>query len=224
MGRRFLGGTKHYEFEMMMQELPHINYCRREDKKLKRTYFKILNNFLDEKGYGDIKSRVLTIIRKMYFEEFCFNSEEHENTFAIAHGRLISLGYGNDKDKLAVIYLLSADDKLSTILCDYLRGKCFDLPQKVGNVGEKGYNLFRMARKIIGEENMLDDADFLEPDIIENDVLCLMINSLMLQEYGLKGFFSESEKNKKVYSDNQKHHNSRYMKYTYGNQVLTVKM
>ena len=103
MGTRFLGGTKHYEFEMMMQELPHTHTRHKGDKKLKSGYFRMLERFLEEKGFDTIRSRVFKGVKSMFFDEFCFASEEHESTFKSAYGRLISLKCGNDNEKVAVI-------------------------------------------------------------------------------------------------------------------------
>ena len=90
MSKRFLQGTDLFEFEIMMQELPHNCNFMREDKQLKKRYIRMLERLIAEDGYSSIKNRIMKRIKQMVFDDFCYADKEHAAAFGIAYSRYMS--------------------------------------------------------------------------------------------------------------------------------------
>lgn len=224
MGKRFLGGTDLYEYEMLMQEYPQARNIGGEDKKLKRRYFRLLERLISESGLVSVRYRIIKGVKEMMFQEFCYVSREHESTFGIAYSKLISSKEKDENDKLAVVYLLSASPKLYRLLHSYMYAKKYELPERSEVTEEAEYNLYVMAKRILGNERYITIEDMLEPDLIEDKTLSIMVNAMFLQKYGIRAIYEETPKKKKQYKNAPRYHRTRYKTYSYKNQAVKYRM
>ena len=225
MSKRFLQGTDLFEFEVMMQELPHNCNFMREDKQLKKRYLRMLERLISEGGYASIKNRIMKSIKLMTFDDFCYSDNEHASTFGIAYSRYMSQIKDRVNNKVvAVIYLLTATQKLNRVLYDYMKNKKYILPEKIKTTGEESYNLYQMARKILGDDTVITDEDFCEPDIIDDKILCIMINALFIKKYGFQALYEDSKrKGKPKYINTPKYHRRKNSRYNYNNQSIRIR-
>ncbi|MDO4562522.1 MAG: hypothetical protein Q4C12_01675 [Clostridia bacterium] len=223
MSRRFLGNTKLFPFEVMMQEIPTAVQIAREDRRAFVRYVNLLNRFLREKDLDIIIERVTGEIHNMMFDEFLFKSARHKSDFYTAYNRYIT-SVGNEKvknERIAVLYLLSAEERLSNMLRNFAAGKSNSLAGAVGGIGEAGYSLYHTARYILGLPSQICAEDITEDGIISDGVLCILINGLLLAEYGNAALTGEY---KKAAQHLKTPHREKSHRYSYKDQAIRVKM
>lgn len=225
MSKLFMQGTDLFEFESMMQELPHHRNYTKEDKYIKKRYMRMLERLIAEGGYITIKGRIMKGIKLMSFEDFYYADREHASAFGIAYSRYMSQAKEKVNNKvIAVIYLLTATPKLNRTLYEYMKNKKYVLPEKIQTTGEEAYNLYQMAKKILGDDRVVTDEDFLEPEIIEDKMLCIMINALFLQKFGFRTLYEDSKrKEKPKYINTPKYHRRKSQSYRYNNQIVKIR-
>ena len=225
MSKQFMQGTDLFEFESMMQELPHHRNYTKEDKLIKKRYMRMLERLIAEGGYISIKGRIMKSIRLMSFEDFYYADREHASSFGIAYSRYMSQAKEKVNNKvIAVMYLLTATPKLSRALYEYMKNRKYVLPEKIQTTGEEAYNLYQMAKKILGDDTVVTDEDFLEPEIIEDKILCIMINALFLQKFGFQAIYEDSKrKEKPKYINTPKYHRRKSQSYRYNNQTVKIR-
>lgn len=224
MSKRFFTNTELYAYEAMMQELPSARQYHREDNRTWGRYLQMLKCLLDELDYSVVWSRVSEGLKQMLFEDFAFKDTKHRSAFYSAYGKYISVvgKEGVQNDKTAAIYLLSGNRNLRDILSQYLADKTYILLDKVRGIGEEGYDLYHMARKMLGLNTGFFDEDLKEPEIIEDRVLCLYVNALFLQRFGLADLEQDGKRKKPSYNRTGRRHTEG--RYNYKNQVVKIKM
>lgn len=225
MSKLFTQGTDLFEFESMMQELPHHSNYTKENKKLKKRYLRMLERLIAENGYITIKSRIFKIIKLMKFDDFCYASNEHAMSFGIAYSRYILQAKGKaNNDIIAVIYLLTATQKLNRVLGEYVKDKRYILPEKIYTTGEEAYNLYQMARRILGNDTVISNEDFIEPEIIDDKIMCIMINAMFLKKYGFRQLHDNSKsKDKPRYINTPKYHRKKNQRYTHNKLAARIR-
>ena len=153
---KFFGGTKLFMYECMMQQIPDMGRCSKEEKRLKAQYAGMLKEYMREYGYGSIIKRVLNSLDRFLFDEFIFCNEEHRDLFWKMHGKCVKTDRKLDFGKAAVIYLLSVDRVFGTILENYVSNPLYILPKMYnGSNGEEQYNLYHAVIRLTNEMNEL---------------------------------------------------------------------
>ena len=199
MSKRFTQGTPLYPFECMMQQTPIASMFENTDKKLKGRYNSMIRAFIKDKDMNPVKERIFTAASKMHFEDFAFISEEHRDAF-FSHFVKYKKGItdGEKKVHTAVIYLLSTCRCFDRLLEKCIGESCFTLPDKMkGYNDEMSYDLYQAAKKIMGQQSKLEDEDLLEDGVLEDAVLCLIVNAMFIAEHGLMACQEERPKIKK---------------------------
>ena len=72
MSAKFMSGTRLFAYECMMQQIPDMGRCGKEEKRLKAQYAGMLKEYMREYGYGSIIKRVLNSLDRFLFDEFIF--------------------------------------------------------------------------------------------------------------------------------------------------------
>ena len=218
---KFFGGTKLFMYECMMQQIPDTVRCSKEEKRLKAQYAGMLKEYMREYGYGSIIKRVLNSLDRFLFDEFIFCNEEHRDLFWKMHGKCVKTDKKLDFGKAAVIYLLSADRVFRTILENYVSNPLYILPKMYnGSNGEEQYNLYHAVRMLAGMETGLAEDDLTEDGVIDDKILCLIINAKFIEKYGISGY-KDKRKRKQSYVNNPM--NRRQNTYSYKGQTIRIK-
>ena len=218
---KFFGGTKLFMYECMMQQIPDTVRCSKEEKRLKAQYAGMLKEYMREYGYGSIIKRVLNSLDRFLFDEFIFCNEEHRDLFWKMHGKCVKTDRKLDFGKAAVIYLLSADGVFGTILENYVSNPLYILPKMYnGSNGEEQYNLYHSVRMLAGMETGLAEEDLTEDGVIDDKILCLIINAKFIEKYGISGY-KDKRKRKQTYVNNPM--NRRQKTYSYKGQTIRIK-
>lgn len=218
---KFFGGTKLFMYECMMQQIPDTVRCSKEEKRLKAQYAGMLKEYMREYGYGSIIKRVLNSLDRFLFDEFIFCNEEHRDLFWKMHGKCVKTDKRLDFGKAAVIYLLSADRVFGTILENYVSNSIYILPKMYsGSNGEEQYNLYHAVRMLAGMETGLAEDDLTEDGVIDDKILCLIINAKFIEKYGISGY-KDKRKRKQTYVNNPM--NRRQKTYSYKRQTIRIK-
>ena len=218
---KFFGGTKLFMYECMMQQIPDTGRCSKEEKRLKAQYAGMLKEYMREYGYGSIIKRVLNSLDRFLFDEFIFCNEEHRDLFWKMHGKCVKTDKRLDFGKAAVIYLLSADGVFGTILENYVSNPLYILPKMYnGSNGEEQYNLYHAVRMLAGMETGLAEDDLTEDGVIDDKILCLIINAKFIEKYGISGY-KDKRKRKQSYVNNPM--NRRQNTYSYKGQTIRIK-
>ena len=218
---KFFGGTKLFMYECMMQQIPDTVRCSKEEKRLKAQYAGMLKEYMREYGYGSIIKRVLNSLDRFLFDEFIFCNEEHRDLFWKMHGECVKTDRKLDFGKAAVIYLLSADSVFGTILENYVSNPIYILPKMYnGSNGEEQYNLYHAVRMLAGMETGLAEDDLTEDGVIDDKILCLIINAKFIEKYGISGY-KDKRKRKQTYVNNPM--NRRQKTYSYKGQTIRIK-
>ncbi len=218
---KFFGGTKLFMYECMMQQIPDTVRCSKEEKRLKAQYAGMLKEYMREYGYGSIIKRVLNSLDRFLFDEFIFCNEEHRDLFWKMHGKCVKTDRKLDFGKAAVIYLLSADSVFGTILENYVSNPIYILPKMYnGSNGEEQYNLYHAVRMLAGMETGLAEDDLTEDGVIDDKILCLIINAKFIEKYGISGY-KDKRKRKQTYVNNPM--NRRQKTYSYKGQTIRIK-
>lgn len=218
---KFFGGTKLFMYECMMQQIPDTGRCSKEEKRLKAQYAGMLKEYMREYGYGSIIKRVLNSLDRFLFDEFIFCNEEHRDLFWKMHGKCVKTDKRLNFGKAAVIYLLSADRVFGTILENYVSNPLYILPKMYnGSNGEEQYNLYHAVRMLAGMETGLAEDDLTEDGVIDDKILCLIINAKFIEKYGISGY-KDKRKRKQSYVNNPM--NRRQNTYSYKGQTIRIK-
>lgn len=218
---KFFGGTKLFMYECMMQQIPDMGRCGKEEKRLKAQYAGMLKEYMREYGYGSIIKRVLNSLDRFLFDEFIFCDDEHRDLFWKMYGKCVKNDKRLDFGKAAVIYLLSADRVFGTILENYVSNPLYILPKMYnGSNGEKQYNLYHAVRMLAGMETGLAEDDLTEDGVIDDKILCLIINAKFIEKYGISGY-KDKRKRKQSYVNNPM--NRRQNTYSYKGQTIRIK-
>lgn len=218
---KFFGGTKLFMYECMMQQIPDTVRCSKEEKRLKAQYAGMLKEYMREYGYGSIIKRVMNSLDRFLFDEFIFCNEEHRDLFWKMHGKCVKTDRKLDFGKAAVIYLLSADSVFGTILENYVSNPIYILPKMYnGSNGEEQYNLYHAVRMLAGMETGLAEDDLTEDGVIDDKILCLIINAKFIEKYGISGY-KDKRKRKQTYVNNPM--NRRQKTYSYKGQTIRIK-
>lgn len=218
---KFFGGTKLFMYECMMQQIPDTGRCSKEEKRLKAQYAGMLKEYMREYGYGSIIKRVLNSLDRFLFDEFIFCNEEHRDLFWKMYGKSVKADKRLDFGKAAVIYLLSADGVFGTILENYVSNPLYILPKMYnGSNGEEQYNLYHAVRMLAGMETGLAEDDLTEDGVIDDKILCLIINAKFIEKYGISGY-KDKRKRKQSYVNNPM--NRRQNTYSYKGQTIRIK-
>lgn len=218
---KFFGGTKLFMYECMMQQIPDTVRCSKEEKRLKAQYAGMLKEYMREYGYGSIIKRVMNSLDRFLFDEFIFCNEEHRDLFWKMHGKCVKTDKRLDFGKAAVIYLLSADRVFETILENYVSNPLYILPKMYnGSNGEEQYNLYHAVRMLAGMETGLAEDDLTENGVIDDKILCLIINAKFIEKYGISGY-KDKRKRKQTYVNNPM--NRRQKTYLYKRQTIRIK-
>ena len=218
---KFFGGTKLFMYECMMQQIPDTVRCSKEEKRLKAQYAGMLKEYMREYGYGSIIKRVLNSLDRFLFDEFIFCNEEHRDLFWKMHGKCVKTDRKLDFGKAAVIYLLSADSVFGTILENYVSNPIYILPKMYnGSNGKEQYNLYHAVRMLAGMETGLAEDDLTEDGVIDDKILCLIINAKFIEKYGISGY-KDKRKRKQTYVNNPM--NRRQKTYSYKGQTIRIK-
>ena len=208
-------------YECMMQQIPDTVRCSKEEKRLKAQYAGMLKEYMREYGYGSIIKRVLNSLDRFLFDEFIFCNEEHRDLFWKMHGKCVKTDRKLDFGKAAVIYLLSADSVFGTILENYVSNPIYILPKMYnGSNGEEQYNLYHAVRMLAGMETGLAEDDLTEDGVIDDKILCLIINAKFIEKYGISGY-KDKRKRKQTYVNNPM--NRRQKTYSYKGQTIRIK-
>ena len=218
---KFFGGTKLFMYECMMQQIPDTGRCSKEEKRLKAQYAGMLKEYMREYGYGSIIKRVMNSLDRFLFDEFIFCNEEHRDLFWKMYGKSVKADKRLDFGKAAVIYLLSADGVFGTILENYVSNPLYILPKMYnGSNGEEQYNLYHAVRMLAGMETGLAEDDLTEDGVIDDKILCLIINAKFIEKYGISGY-KDNRKRKQSYVNNPM--NRRQNTYSYKGQTIRIK-
>ena len=218
---KFFGGTKLFMYECMMQQIPDTVRCSKEEKRLKAQYAGMLKEYMREYGCGSIIKRVMNSLDRFLFDEFIFCNEEHRDLFWKMHGKCVKNDKRLDFGKAAVIYLLSADRVFRTILENYVSNPLYILPKMYnGSNGEEQYNLYHAVRMLAGMETGLAEDDLTEDGVIDDKILCLIINAKFIEKYGISGY-KDKRKRKQTYVNNPM--NRRQKTYSYKGQTIRIK-
>ncbi len=218
---KFFGGTKLFMYECMMQQIPDTVRCSKEEKRLKAQYAGMLKEYMREYGYGSIIKRVMNSLDRFLFDEFIFCNEQHRDLFWKMHGKCVKTDRKLDFGKAAVIYLLSADRVFGTILENYVSNPLCILPKMYnGSNGEEQYNLYHAVRMLTGMETGLAEDDLTEDGVIDDKILCLIINAKFIEKYGISGY-KDKRKRKQSYVNKQM--NRRQNTYSYKGQTIRIK-
>ena len=152
---------------------------------------------------------------------FIFCDDEHRDLFWKMHGKCLKNDKRLDFGKAAVIYLLSADRVFGTILENYVSNPIYILPKMYnGSNGEEQYNLYHAVRMIAGMETGLAEDDLTEDGVIDDKILCLIINAKFIEKYGISGY-KDKRKRKQTYVNNPM--NRRQKTYSYKEQTIRIK-
>lgn len=224
MASKFLGGTELFMYECLMQQTPNMGRCEREEKRYKNQYIGLLKQFMREYGYGDICGRVLKSLDKFIFDEFIFCNEEHRDVFWRMYSRWVKNTDRKDYKTMAVIYLLSTHREFGTILANYVSNPLFVLPKIYGGCdGEEKYNLYHAVKMIAGLESGMTEEDLFEDDIIEDKILCLVINAKLIRQYGVNGYKNKANRKKQKYINNSMKHRRSQKIYSFNGQTIRIK-
>ena len=187
MATKFMSGTELFMFECLMQQTPNMSRANQEEKRFKAQYIGVLKDYMREYGYGDIRKRVLNSLDKFIFDEFIFCNEEHRDTFWRMYTRWTKNADKKNLDTMAIIYLLSTHREFGTILANYVSNPLYVLPKTYsGGNDEEKYNIYHAVKMLAGMESGLEEADLFEDDIINDRVLCLIINAKFISRYHRK--------------------------------------
>lgn len=220
--QRFLGNTKLSGYECMMQALPYSHERDKEAERMRNRYKRKLNEMIDEENLSPIRQRIMKAKREMLFDTFSFKDFDHKIKFYSSYNQLAKLiGKGNIKNEnLAVIYLLSSNKDLWSILTQYILQPKYEFTKNVKRMDEESYAVYQMAKQIMGQGEKIGTEEMLEPEIIKDRVLCLLINGRFLQKFGLLRFEAPKKKPKYI---NEVVRISRNNRYTYNGKTVRIK-
>ena len=224
MATKFMSGTELFMFECLMQQTPNMSRANQEEKRFKAQYIGVLKDYMREYGYGDIRKRVLNSLDKFIFDEFIFCNEEHRDTFWRMHTRWAKNADKKNLDAMAIIYLLSTHREFGTILANYVYNPLYVLPKTYnGGNDEEKYNIYHAVKMIAGMESGLEEADLFEDEIIDDKVLCLIINAKFICRYGINGYQDKKTRRKEPYVNNSSRHRRNQKLFSYKGQTLRIK-
>ncbi len=224
MATKFMSGTELFMFECLMQQTPNMSRANQEEKRFKAQYIGVLKDYMREYGYGDIRKRVLNSLDKFIFDEFIFCNEEHRDTFWRMHTRWAKNADKKNLDAMAIIYLLSTHREFGTILANYVSNPLYVLPKTYsGGNDEEKYNIYHAVKMIAGMESGLEEADLFEDEIIDDKVLCLIINAKFICRYGINGYQDKKNRRKEPYINNSSKHRRNQKLFSYKGQTLRIK-
>ena len=89
-----------------------------------------------------------------------------------------------------------------------------------GSNGEEQYNLYHAVRMLAGMETGLAEDDLTEDGVIDDKILCLIINAKFIEKYGISGY-KDKRKRKQTYVNNPM--NRRQTTYSYKGQTIRIK-
>ena len=223
MATKFMSGTELFMFECLMQQTPNMSRANKEEKRIKAQYIGVLKDYMREYGYGDIRKRVMNSLDKFIFDEFIFCNEEHRDTFWKMHTRWTKNTDKKDLDAMAIMYLLSTHQEFGTILANYVSNPLYVLPKMYsGGNDEEKYNIYHAVRMLAGMESGLEEADLFEDEIIDDKILCLIINAKFISRYGINGY-QDKKRRKEPYINNSSKHRRNQKLFSYKGQTLRIK-
>lgn len=224
MATKFMSGTELFLYECMMQQAPNMSRYNREEKKFKAQYTGMLRDYMREYGYGDIRKRVLNSLDKFLFDEFIFCNEEHRDMFWRMYSRWAKNADKKDFNTMAIIYLLSTHREFGTILANYVSNPLYVLPKMYeGSDGEEKYNIYHAVKMLAGMESGLNEEDLFEDEIIDDKILCLIINAKFISRYGINGYKDKKNSGKEPYINNSVKHRRNQKLFSYKGQTLRIK-
>lgn len=224
MSKKFMTGTEMFLYECMMQQTPNMGRCDREEKRYKAQYIGLLRDYMREYGYGVISKRVLNSLDKFLFDEFIFCNEEHRDVFWRMYSRLMKNADKKDFARVAIVYLLSTYREFSTILANYVSNPIYVLPKIYeGGDGEEKYNLYHAVKMLAGMETGLTEEDLFEDEILNDKILCLIINAKFIRQYGINGYKEKKNRRKQPYINNSTKHRRNQKLYSFRGQTLRIK-
>ena len=224
MATKFMSGTELFMFECLMQQTPNMSRANQEEKRFKAQYIGVLKDYMREYGYGDIRKRVLNSLDKFIFDEFIFCNEEHRDTFWRMHTRWAKNADKKNLDAMAIIYLLSTHREFGTILANYVSNPLYVLPKTYnGGNDEEKYNIYHAVKMIAGMESGLEEADLFEDEIIDDKVLCLIINAIFISKFGINGYQDKKTSRKEPYINNSAKHRRNQKLFSYKGQTIRIK-
>ena len=96
---------------------------------------------------------------------------------------------GSNKKYLAIIYLLSSEEYFWKDFGKMLHPEWIDLTVfQLRNVKEELYNIYQAARYLETDTLLAELQDWMEPGVIQDNVLLLIMNALIVREYGIGAF------------------------------------
>lgn len=81
MSAKFMSGTRLIAYECMMQQIPDMGRCSKEEKRLKAQYAGMLKEYMREYGYGSIIKRVLNSLTNFCLMNLFFVMRSIETCF-----------------------------------------------------------------------------------------------------------------------------------------------
>ena len=140
------------------------------------------------------------------------------------HSRYIKNIGKKDFNAMAVIYLLGTHREFGTILSNYVSNPLYTLPKTYsGDNDEEKYNIYHAVKMLAGMESGLEEADLFEDEIIDDKILCLIINAKFISRYGINGYQDKKNRRKEPYINNPAKHRRNQKLFSYKGQTIRIK-
>lgn len=173
----------HRRYELMMRYTPQ--HSDEAERKIREHYDKQFRRFMKENNLKILNTRVKKALGDMFFDEFMFLNAQHRNTFYCCYNSYRKAKNRPSDCDIAVIYLLSSSDCFYELIRKFINQRYVNMPKKSEAYKDMlSYNVFHAAKLILGKDSKLEYADLFEDGIIDNNILCLILNALFIKKYG----------------------------------------
>ncbi len=217
MSKYFMYGTEQQELEQLMMLVPNfmprgsgvIVVKKKHDKK-ENLRCSDSNNYVEgqfseklvaglicyktivENCYREFKSyrfkkRLGRLVRN--FDGDVFISLNHRFRFCkVCRIQNISIENRNPA-YLAVLFLLTADDRLWDLAKGHIYLDCFDFKRiNLSGINTDGYALYQTARTIVFEREYIRMNEIADEDLIGEDIFKVIINAILISKHGADMF------------------------------------
>ncbi len=191
----FLQDTPHGDYEAQMQAVPGFEKADSNTDRYMVKYIYLLNNIILEMELSGARPRIASILQLKGGGKVIFKDEKHKVNFNYFKREAKKKDWSiiELNNCLAVIYLLSSHEFFRTKFEDIMHAHWIDLNAiKLNNVSEEIYDLYQAARYLYDGAKKITIDDLIEPEILDDTVMTLIVNSFIINKYGLFALNSQT--------------------------------
>jgi hypothetical protein len=183
-----MNNTPHGIYEKLMQEVPRFDATYSD--KGRNEYYKRLNKVILDMELGEARKSIERAI-KIYFgesDDLFFRSYMHRKRFCSFYKKaeVHKWSFIQKNHYIAALYLLFADSFFERFFPNIVDNNRINLTNiNLKETDEDIYNLYQAACFICNGKDSLNHEDFINPEILKERIMALIINAFVINKYGI---------------------------------------